>query len=436
MRAVDIIQKKRDGQELSSEELRYFMNAYLEGSIPDYQVSPFLMAVYFRGMSESELAVLTEVMMRSGEQIELAGVERFLVDKHSSGGVGDKTTLALAPLFAALDIGTAKLSGRGLGHTGGTIDKFEAIPGFTFPASCHELAEIINVTGIGIMGYSDTIVPLDKKLYALRDVTATVPSIPLIASSIMSKKLALRSDAIILDVKTGKGAFMKTFDESLHLARTMMSIGRSFGRRIAAIISDMDQPLGFAVGNSLELIEACETLKGRGPADFTQLVVSLAAMGLSMKDGTSLEEAEKTAADVLASGRAFSHLEDFVAACGGDTACLSDYAKLPMAECVLEIHARSCGFIDQIEAETVGHAAMLLGAGRATKDDVIDHGAGVVLRKKCGDLVETGEVIAELYYDEQRSASVEQARECVERAIVITDNEVKKRAVIIERLMQ
>jgi len=432
MRAVDIIQKKRDGAELTPDELKFFLRGYLAGDIPDYQVSPFLMAVYFNGMSDAELSVLTEVMMHSGELIEFSGVEKFLIDKHSTGGVGDKTTLALAPLFAALDIGTAKLSGRGLGHTGGTIDKFESIPGFTFPASRTELVEIVNVTGIGIMGYSDTIVPLDKKLYALRDVTATVPSIPLIASSIMSKKLAVASDAIILDVKTGSGAFMKSLDDSKLLASTMIAIGRSFGRTISAVVSDMDQPLGCAVGNTLEVIEACETLKGRGPEDFTELVITLGALGLSMKEGIPHDEARARAHEALTGGRAFSHFEDFVAACGGDCDSLSEYSKLPMADHVFELHADTGGFVNAIHAESVGVAAMVLGAGREKKDDLIDHGAGVVLRKKCGDSVEAGEVIAELYYNEKYSASFERAKELLRSAYKIETDRPEKRPLVFE----
>lgn len=430
MRAVDIIQKKRDNIELTEEEIKFFLGEYLANKVPDYQASSFLMAVYFNGMTKKELKTFTEVMMHSGEVIKFEGIKKFLIDKHSTGGVGDKTTIALAGLFAAFDIGTAKLSGRGLGHTGGTIDKFEAIPGFKFPETREELVKMVNNVGTGIMGYSDTIVPLDKKIYSLRDVTATVSSIPLIASSIMSKKLAVYADGIILDVKVGSGAFMKNLETARELAKTMLDIGDSFGRKVVTLLTDMDQPLGFAVGNANEIIEAIETLKGRGPKDFTELVETIVATALQIKgDVKTLEEGKIKVDEAIKSGKAVSHLKEFIAAAGGNPELVDNYDLLPKHTKEYEFKAQKSGWISKIEAEEIGKAAMVLGAGRATKDDIIDHSVGILLKKKVGDYVEEGETLAVVQYNEK---NLDSSLKFLEGAYTIVDEIVEKNNVILE----
>lgn len=430
MRAVDIIQKKRDNIELTEEEIKFFLGEYLANKVPDYQASSFLMAVYFNGMTKKELKTFTEVMMHSGEVIKFEGIKKFLIDKHSTGGVGDKTTIALAGLFAAFDIGTAKLSGRGLGHTGGTIDKFEAIPGFKFPKTREELVKMVNNVGTGIMGYSDTIVPLDKKIYSLRDVTATVSSIPLIASSIMSKKLAVYADGIILDVKVGSGAFMKNLETARELAKTMLDIGDSFGRKVVTLLTDMDQPLGFAVGNANEIIEAIETLKGRGPKDFTELVETIVATALQIKgDVKTLEEGKIKVDEAIKSGKAVSHLKEFIAAAGGNPELVDNYDLLPKHTKEYEFKAQKSGWISKIEAEEIGKAAMVLGAGRATKDDIIDHSVGILLKKKVGDYVEEGETLAVVQYNEK---NLDSSLKFLEGAYTIVDEIVEKNNVILE----
>jgi pyrimidine-nucleoside phosphorylase len=418
MRAVDIIQKKRDNLPLTKDEIIYLLNSYTSGDVPDYQMSAFCMAVYFNGMNEDELAVFTECMKNSGDTIEFEGLNRFLIDKHSTGGVGDKTTLALSPLLAAFGIGTAKLSGRGLGHTGGTIDKFESIPGFTFPEDRKTLIDLVNKTGMGIMGYSDTIVPLDKKLYSLRDVTATVPSIPLIASSIMSKKLAVHADGIILDVKCGSGAFMKNYSDAKILAETMLSIGKKTGRNIVAVLSNMDQPLGNAVGNTLEVIEALETIKGNGPEDFSLLVETLAGIALMLKgEVSSSEEGIAKIKEVIQSGKALNYFADFIEACGGDRNIVSDYSIMPVAPNVFNYTASESGYIHSIEAEMIGQAAMVLGAGREKKGDDINHGVGIVFEKKIGAEIKKDDVICKLYYDSD--SKLQSAKKILENAIKI-----------------
>lgn len=404
MRAVDLIQKKRDGKELNEQEISWLLDGYLDGSVPDYQMSSFLMAVYFNGMTKEELTTFTGKMMHSGELIKFDGIEKFLIDKHSTGGVGDKTTIALAGLFACFDIGTAKLSGRGLGHTGGTIDKFESIKGFGFPETKERMIDVINKTATGIMGASDKIVPLDKKIYALRDVTGTVMSIPLIASSIMSKKLAVYADGIILDVKVGSGAFMKDLDKARALAEAMLMIGEGFERKVVTVLTEMDQPLGYAVGNALEVIEAIETLKGRGPKDFTELVETLVAVALQIKgDVKTLEEGKAKVDEVVKSGKAIEHFREFIKEYGGNPDITEDYTLLPTAKNMLEYKAEQAGYIAGIEAEEVGKAAMVLGAGRATKEDEINHAVGLVLEKKIGDKVEKGDVLAKVYYDSDQN---------------------------------
>ncbi len=400
MRAVDIIEKKRDGHTLENAEISWFLDEYLKGNVPDYQMSSFLMAVYFNGMEKEELREFTKKMIFSGDVIEFPGTHKFLIDKHSTGGVGDKTTIALAGLFAAFDIGTAKLSGRGLGHTGGTIDKFEAISGFHFPQTKEEMIKAINETSTGIMGASEKVVPLDKKLYALRDVTGTVMSIPLIASSIMSKKLAVYADGIILDVKVGSGAFMKNLDLARELAKSMLQIGESFDRKVVTVLTEMDQPLGYAVGNSLEVIEAVETLKGRGPKDFTELCETLVAVALQVKgDVKTLEEGKAKVAEVIKSGVAVEKLKAFINYYGGNGNLVDDYSILPEAKNSLVVLAKETGYVARIEAEEIGKAAMVLGAGRETKEDDINPAVGLILHKKIGDYVVKGDIIATLYYD-------------------------------------
>lgn len=430
MRAVDIIQKKRDNIELSSEEMTFLLGEYLAERVPDYQMSSFLMAVYFNGMTKEELKTFTELMMNSGEVIKFQGINKFLIDKHSTGGVGDKTTIALAGLFAAFDIGTAKLSGRGLGHTGGTIDKFEAIDGFVFPETRDELVKMVNSVGTGIMGYSDTIVPLDKKIYSLRDVTATVSSIPLIASSIMSKKLAVYADGIILDVKVGSGAFMKNIETARELAKTMIDIGDSFNRKVVTLLTDMDQPLGFAVGNSNEIIEAIETLKGHGPEDFTELVETIVATALEIKgDVKTLQEGKEQVAKAINSGKAIEFLKNFIKAAGGNPNLVDDYSLLPKHSGEIVYRAKKSGWISKIEAENIGKAAMVLGAGRATKDDIIDHSVGILLTKKVGDFVEEGDSLAILQHNNK---NVESAINFLDKTYTLSQEKVLKNKVILE----
>lgn len=431
MRAVDIIEKKRDGHTLSTQEIAWFLDEYLEGKVPDYQMSSFLMAVYFNGMEKDELREFTKKMIFSGDVIEFPGTHKFLIDKHSTGGVGDKTTIALAGLFAAFDIGTAKLSGRGLGHTGGTIDKFEAISGFHFPQTKEEMIEAINKTATGIMGASEKVVPLDKKLYALRDVTGTVMSIPLIASSIMSKKLAVYADGIILDVKVGSGAFMKNLDLARELAKSMLQIGESFDRKVVTVLTEMDQPLGYAVGNALEVVEAVETLKGRGPKDFTELCETLVAVALQIKgDVNTLEEGKEKVAEVLKSGKAVEKLKEFINYYGGNGNLVDDYTLLPQAKNVRVVLAKETGYVARIEAEEVGKAAMVLGAGRETKEDNINHAVGIILSKKIGDYVETGDVIATLYYDGDEK--LESSLELLNGAYKYSPNKVEASPVVKE----
>ena len=398
MRMVDIIEKKRDGGELTKEEIRFFVNSYTEGSVPDYQVSALLMAIYFQDMTDNERANLTMAMVESGDQIELSGIKGVKVDKHSTGGVGDTTTLPLAAMVAAVGVPVAKMSGRGLGHTGGTIDKLESIEGFHVELSSEEFVKQVNEIGMAVIGQSGNLTPADKKLYALRDVTATVSSVPLIASSIMSKKIAAGADAIVLDVKTGDGAFMKTVEDSKRLAEAMVKIGNSVGRNTMAIISSMDQPLGFAIGNALEVKEAIDTLKGHGPEDLNELCYTLGSQMVVLGGKAStIEEARKMLEEVVANGKALEVLKKFIAAQGGDASVVDDPSRLPQAKYVSEIPAKQAGYIAKIEAEDIGTAAMLLGAGRATKESEIDLAVGLVLNKKVGDYVEAGESLVTVH---------------------------------------
>ena len=398
MRMYDLILKKKQGGELSTDEIRYMIEGVTEGSIPDYQMSAMTMAICFRGMTPRETVDLTLAMRDSGDVLDLSGIKGVKVDKHSTGGVGDKTSLALTPIIAALGVPVAKMSGRGLGHTGGTIDKLECIDGFTTALSEEQFAGNVNTIGIAIAGQTANLAPADKKLYALRDVTATVDQMSLIASSIMSKKLASGSDAIVLDVKTGNGAFMKKLEDSRALAKEMVSIGTMAGKKTVAVITDMDQPLGRAVGNSLEVREAIDTLRGEGPADFKEVVFALGSQML-MLAGRAADEKEARALmeGVIEDGSALDKFAQFVRAQGGDAAPVYDTSLLPVAGKTLAVTAKESGYVHRILAEDIGIACMTLGGGRETKESAIDLSVGIILEKKNGDAVSDGEVLATIY---------------------------------------
>ena len=409
MRFVDIIEKKRDGNPLTTEEIQFFITNYTNGTIPDYQVSALLMAIYYQGMTSKECADLTSAMMYSGETVDLSSIKGIKVDKHSTGGVGDTTTLVLAPLVAALGVPVAKMSGRGLGHTGGTNDKFESIAGFQIELGKQEFINQVNEKGVAVIGQSGNLTPADKKLYSLRDVTATVNSIPLIASSIMSKKLAAGADAIVLDVKTGDGALMKSMEDSEKLAREMVSIGNQIGRRTMAIISDMSQPLGFAIGNALEVKEAIDTLKGQGPADLTELVLTLGSQMVVLADkAKTLDEAREKLQAVIQNGQAIEKFKTLIEAQGGDSSVVDHPEKLASAPYQIALPALKSGYVSRIIADQIGIAAMQLGAGRATKDDVIDPAVGIVLHKKVGDKVEQGEALLTIHANSDKLDAIKQ----------------------------
>jgi len=423
MRMVDLIEKKRDGLELSSEEINFIIKGYTDGSIPDYQVSALTMSIFFKGMTEKERADLTMAMVESGDQIDLSQIQGIKVDKHSTGGVGDTTTLVLGPLVASVGVPVAKMSGRGLGHTGGTIDKLEAVKGFHVEIENSEFINLVNKNKIAVIGQSGNLTPADKKLYALRDVTATVDSIPLIASSIMSKKIAAGADAIVLDVKTGAGAFMKTLEDSKELARAMVRIGNNVGRKTMAVISDMSQPLGFAIGNALEVKEAIDTLKGEGPEDLTELCLTLGShMVYLAEKASSLTEARELLEAAIKDGSALDKLKVFLSSQGGDASIVDDPSKLPQAKYTFELEAKEDGFVSEIVADEVGTAAMLLGAGRATKESVIDLAVGLVLRKKIGDQVKKGESIVTIYSNFE---DVNEVKEMLYNNITLTSAKVE-----------
>lgn len=401
MRMFDIIAKKRDGGVLSREELEFAVMGFVNGQVPDYQMSALLMAIYLKGMTEKETAQLTDVMAHSGDMVDLSSISGIKADKHSTGGVGDKTTLVIAPIVAACGVKIAKMSGRGLGHTGGTVDKMEAVPGTQTAVDRERFFAQVNEIGISVIGQSGNLAPADKKMYALRDVTATIGCVPLIASSIMSKKLAAGSDCILLDVKTGNGAFMKTLDDSIELAKAMVSIGQHNGRKVAALITDMDTPLGHNIGNSLEVIESVEVLKGHGPADLTEVCYQLAANMLYLAGKGSLEECRRMAKEAVASGAAYEKLKLMFAAQGGDVSVLDDPEKFQKAKFSRPLLAGESGYLVRMNTEMVGNASVGLGAGRITKEDVIDFAAGIVLHKKTGDKVEKGECLATLYADHE-----------------------------------
>jgi pyrimidine-nucleoside phosphorylase len=398
MRMIDIIEKKRDGHELTTEEIQFFINGYTSGDIPDYQASALAMAIFFQDMTEKERADLTMAMVHSGDTIDLSAIEGIKVDKHSTGGVGDTTTLILAPLVAAVGVPVAKMSGRGLGHTGGTIDKLESIKGFHVEISNAEFIELVNKNKVAVIGQSGNLTPADKKLYSLRDVTGTVNSIPLIASSIMSKKIAAGADAIVLDVKTGAGAFMKTEDAAIELAHAMVKIGNNVGRQTIAVISDMSQSLGFAVGNALEVKEAIDTLRGQGPADLTELVLTLGSqMVVLAKKADSMENARKMLTDVIENGQAIEKFKEFISSQGGDASIVDHPENLPQAPYQIDVPVKEDGMVSEMMADEIGKAATMLGAGRATKEDVIDLAVGLVLHKKIGDTVKKGESLVTIH---------------------------------------
>ena len=401
MRMPDIIKKKRDGGVLSDSEIKYFVDGYTNGSIPDYQASALAMAIFYKGMTEHETAYLTECMAKSGDTLDLSSLGDKTVDKHSTGGVGDKTTLVISPIVSACGGIIAKMSGRGLGHTGGTIDKLESIPGFRVSLPGEEFSRQSREIGLCVIGQSDNLTPCDKKLYALRDVTATVDSIPLIASSVMSKKIAAGSRSIVLDVKCGSGAFLKTPDEAKVLASEMVEIGKRCGRNMTALITDMDVPLGNAVGNSLEVVEAVEILKGKGPKDLRSVCLELSANMLSLCLGIDIREAEKTALEALESGRALAKMKEWIRAQGGDVSVIENTDNFVKARYSFKIRSPKDGFIVSMDTERIGISSMLLGAGRQRKDDIIDYSAGLIIGAKVGDKVSKGDVICTLYSNDE-----------------------------------
>lgn len=433
MRMVDLIAKKRDGKALTKEEIEWIVRGYTNGNIPDYQMSALAMAIYFRGMTEEETAALTMAMVHSGEMLDLSSIRGVKVDKHSTGGGGDTTTLVLGPLVASVGVPVAKMSGRGLGHTGGTIDKLESVPGFHVEISKDEFIRLVNENRIAIIGQTGDLTPADKKLYALRDVTATVNSIPLIASSIMSKKIAAGADAIVLDVKTGAGAFMKELDEARRLARAMVDIGKRVGRRTMAVISDMSQPLGYAVGNALEVKEAIETLKGDGPHDLTELCLTLGShMVYLAEKAPSLDEARRLLEEAIRSGAAIAAFKTFLAAQGGDASVVDDLDKLPKAAYTSTVTAAADGYVAEMAADDIGTAAMWLGAGRAKKEDVIDLAVGIVLHKKIGDRVQKGEALATIH---SNRPDVLDVKEKIEGAVRLSPQPVARPPLIYETIV-
>lgn len=402
MRMIDIIEKKRDGKSLNKEEIDFFIKGYTNGDIPDYQASSLAMAIFFQDMNEEERAHLTMAMVNSGDVIDLSDIEGIKVDKHSTGDVGDTTTLVLAPLVASVGVPVAKMSGRGLGHTGGTIDKLESAKGFHVELTEDEFIKLVNENQVAVMGQSGNLTPADKKLYALRDVTGTVNSIPLIASSIMSKKIAAGADAIVLDVKTGSGAFMKTLEDAEALAHAMVSIGNNVGRNTMAIISDMSQPLGNAIGNGLELKEAIETLQGHGPDDLTELVLTLGSqMVVLAKKADNLKDARELLEAAIQSGKALDKFKTFISNQGGDVSIIERPDSLEDAKYKIEYTAQKVGFISEMVANEIGVASMMLGAGRQTKEDIIDLSVGIVLNKKVGDKVNAGESILTIHSNKE-----------------------------------
>ncbi len=431
MRTVDLIQRKRDGEELAPEEIEFLVDGYTRGDIPDYQMSSFLMAVYFSGMSDREVSRLTECMLRSGDSVDLSGVPGHKVDKHSTGGAGDKTSLIVAPLAAAAGVVVPMMSGRALGHTGGTLDKLESIPGFRTALSQDEFRKQLGEIGLAFIGQSEQLAPADGKLYALRDVTATVESIPLISSSIMSKKLAEGIDSLVLDVKVGNGAFMKKQVDARRLAQAMVGIGRRMDKKVQALITDMNQPLGYAVGNALEVMEASQTLQNAGPSDLTKLSLELAARMIFLgKKAASLEEARLTAEKHLVDGSGYKRFKQAVAAQGGNPQALDKFELLPNATGMREITSPRAGYVSVIDAEDIGIASNMIGAGREKKEDAIDPAVGIILEVKVGEKVDAGSVLCRLYYTKEDK--VEEAADMVEDAFRISAQKPDDRELILE----
>ncbi len=432
VRMYDLIKKKRDGYELTEAEIRTFMEGYVAGEIPDYQAAAFCMAIYFRGMSVAETTAMTLAIRDSGDTLRFPEVKGLRVDKHSTGGVGDKTSLVVAPVVASLGVKVAKMSGRGLGHTGGTVDKLESISGFRTDLPLDEFQQIVNRVGLAIVGQSTELAPADKLLYALRDVTATVDSQPLIASSIMGKKLAADDDCILLDVKTGSGSFMKNLEESRALARLMVDIGKGAGKRIMALVTDMDQPLGYAVGNSLEVVEAIETLQGLGPDDLTSLCVELATQMLYLADRGSVKDCRSQVQEAICSGRALETLAAMVEAQGGDPDWIRHPDRFPTARVSHTVRAVASGYVQAINAEGYGMASLLLGAGRSRKEDAIDHTAGLMLCAKRGSYVKAGDPLCILYAD--REAMIPAAEERVLASLTLGETKPCERPMILDKV--
>jgi pyrimidine-nucleoside phosphorylase len=431
MRTVDLIHRKRDGEELAPEEIEFLIEGYTNGDIPDYQMSAFLMAVFFSGMTDREVSRLTECMLRSGDTVDLSSVPGVKVDKHSTGGVGDKTSFIVAPLAAAAGVVVPMMSGRALGHTGGTLDKLESIPGFRTDLTAEEFTAQLAEHGLAFIGQTDRLAPADRKLYALRDVTGTVESIPLISSSIMSKKLAEGVDALVLDVKVGNGAFMKKQVDARRLAQTMVGIGRRLDKKVQALITDMNQPLGYAIGNALEIMEASQTLQNAGPADLTKLCLELAARMIFLgKKAATLEEARLTAEKHLVDGSAYLKLKQVVAAQGGNPQALDKFELLPNATGMREITSPRAGYVSTIYAEDIGAASNMIGAGRDKKEDTIDPAVGIILEVKVGEKVDAGSILCRLYYTKEDH--VDEAAERVEDAFRISAQKPDERELILE----
>lgn len=428
MRMIDIIEKKRDGYELTKEEIDFVISGYTNGDIPDYQMSAFAMAVYFQDMTTEERIHLTNATAASGDQVDLSSIDGIKVDKHSTGGVGDTTTLILAPLVASVGVPIAKMSGRGLGHTGGTIDKFESIEGFQVELDGDTFTKLVNKNKVAVVGQSGNLAPADKKIYGLRDVTATVDSIPLIASSIMSKKIASGADAIVLDVKVGSGAFMKDLDSAKELAHAMVQIGNGAGRQTVAVISDMNQPLGFAVGNALEVKEAIDTLKGEGPKDLEELCFTLGSRMVYLgKKADSIEEARAMLEEAIRSGKALEKFKQLVSSQGGDETVIDDPSKLPTASYTFEVEAKEDGYVTEMIANEIGNAASMLGAGRLTKDAEIDLAVGLIMNKKIGDKVIKGDSLVTIH---SNSEDVSAVKEKIYEAYRISETKGKAQPLI------
>ncbi len=428
MRIYDIISRKRDGFELTDEEIRFFVEGYTKGEIKDYHASALLMAVYLNGMNDREMVTLTLEMAKSGDMLDLSGIDGVTVDKHSTGGVGDKTTLIVTPIVASLGAKVAKMSGRGLGHTGGTVDKLESIEGFNVALTPEEFIATVKKTGICVVGQTGNLAPADKKLYALRDATATVGCMPLIASSIMSKKLAAGSECIVLDVKYGSGAFMKTRKDAEELSVKMVEIGKMAGRKMTAVISDMDTPLGKNIGNTLEIAEAVEILRGRGSDDLREVSLVLASNLISMAQGITYSEAREKCEKALSDGSAYEKFLEFISAQGGDTEVITDTDKLPKASIIYKVIAKEGGYISGTDAEKIGSAGVILGAGRVNKEDSIDYTAGIILHKKTGDKINTGDIIAEFHTNDE--GKLVSAEEMFFDAVTVSDGEPEKAELI------